>query len=285
MNILDEIKYIVEKFRNTTKTAEGSNLPPKQQGAFRVPFVSGFTLLQQSTTPSGSNLLTFGFTPPPDPYKQIDQYEIHACTMPGTPTTFVVGSGTSSPITVEMKNVTANTPHIFYCQTYLKNGLAGDLLSSPTCTATLTPQNITAPIIVDVNGVKVTIDGITVNGVLAGVVVADDTTGDNFIIFPKGVSQYKVGGPNRTFGTGQRVNGGVTGGILRMYDGTGAGGLHGDGSQVELDGTLLNGVAATLNGALMFNNQTLNATARVLQGYIPVVADATGTIYYTPLYL
>lgn len=132
---------ILGTLRNQLGTAEGSLLPPPQQGAFRVPFVTNLRLLQ--TTPLvGSTQFVIGFNEPTTSQDQIDHYNIFIGGLTGNINQLsapVVAN--ASPVTVTVP-VSSTQILIFKVQTVLKNGLVSDLLASPTCTGSATPSAI-----------------------------------------------------------------------------------------------------------------------------------------------
>jgi len=127
--------YVISRLTNVTGTAEGSNLPPRQQGSFRVPFVTGLQLVK-TTSYFGGTQFTLIWLEPNDFSKFIDHYSIYVTGLlennfqPLGPYTVK-----QSPATIRVQT-NAAARIAFYVQTVLKNGMASDILSSPSCTGT-----------------------------------------------------------------------------------------------------------------------------------------------------
>lgn len=141
------------------------------------------------------------------------------------------------------------------------------------------PGIFVSPIIVDIGGITVNIDGVTVGGVLCGIEVKLDSTGQDLKMFPQG---WRVdnNGDTTKLQIGAGLNG--TGGILKVSDGSGAGGIDTHGLQCVIDGANQGNISTM--GVLTFKGFNVTAAARTLQGYMPVIVDSTGTTYYLPAY-
>jgi|SRR5579871_922125 len=130
----DQLK-ILGTVRNSFNAAEGSLLPPPQQGQFRVPFVTTLKVYSSSTFVGGTQFI-LTFQEPNATVAQIDHYNIFVGGLTGnisqlTSPTTVKGS----PAVVRVTTSAAQNV-VFTVQTVLKNGLVSDLNASPKCTGT-----------------------------------------------------------------------------------------------------------------------------------------------------
>lgn len=138
-----ENSYVVSRLKNQTGTAEGSNLPPRQVGEFRVPFVSNLRLIRSEKT-FGNTTFTIAWEDPQG--VNISHYAVYvinginANQPPLGPYITQV-----SPAQIPLPSQ-AITRVVFLVQTVLKNGLVSDFDSSPTCTGLTTDDTDTISI-------------------------------------------------------------------------------------------------------------------------------------------
>lgn len=125
---------IIGTLRNQFGTAEGSQLPPPQVGANRVPIVTGL-VVQNTISFVGGTQFTLQFNAPTG-INNIDHYNIYVSGLTGNPSDFQgPSSATTSPATVRVNTLNAQKV-TFFVQTVLSNGLQSILSTSPSCTGT-----------------------------------------------------------------------------------------------------------------------------------------------------
>ena len=133
---LGNIEYVVDRLINPSGTAEGSVLPQRQRGYFRVPFVTYAQVVNVHATTGGNQVIMVWEDAKG---KNIDSYNIYYILGAGTiaQAVFATSAG-KSPAKFSLP-ASLTGPITFFVQTVMKNGQTSDLESSPTCTATLTP--------------------------------------------------------------------------------------------------------------------------------------------------
>jgi len=130
----DQLK-ILGTVRNSFNAAEGSLLPPPQQGQFRVPFVTTLKVAQTTSFVGGTQFI-LTFQEPTATVAQIDHYNIFVGGLTGNISQLnSVSTTKGSPATVRVITSLAENV-VFTVQTVLKNGLVSDLNASPKCTGT-----------------------------------------------------------------------------------------------------------------------------------------------------
>lgn len=139
----DDIDYVVSRLINQNGAAEGTTLPLRQQGQFRVPFVSAFQVLT-STTSFGGVIFTLGWLDADA--RNVSHYNIYARDVLNSnaePT--LVGTSAKSPCTTKVISSAAASV-TFFIQTVMQNGQSSDVVTGPTCTgATVNPGVPIAP--------------------------------------------------------------------------------------------------------------------------------------------
>lgn len=122
---------MMQRIINQTNAAEGTTLPPRQSGPFRVPLVSGVKILNTQSFLGGTQFIV-GWVEPTGQTNLIDHYNLYAS---GLTDNGLVGpvSSNQSPATIRLQTTAAQTVTIFV-QTILKSGLAGSIESSPSVT-------------------------------------------------------------------------------------------------------------------------------------------------------
>lgn len=134
----NEDKFALNRLKNQTAAAEGTSLPPRQKGEFRVPFVSNFRLVS-TTQFFGATQFVLSWDQPAIP--NIDHYSIwvinaiNANAAPLGPYTSLVSPATISIPAQDVARVT------FYVQTVLTNGFSSDLFTGPSCTGVTTDND------------------------------------------------------------------------------------------------------------------------------------------------
>src|SRR5579883_346809 len=137
--------FITQRLANYQTTAEGSLLPPRQRGQFRVPFPGRFRVLQTTSgtastvytlawdnVSSGANLVVdhynLYYT-----YQQGDsKQQVGPVTANASPAQIAIPSSIQSAIT-------------FYIQTVLGNGMTSILEAAPTATSVSTVPSLSIP--------------------------------------------------------------------------------------------------------------------------------------------
>jgi len=135
-----ENQALIEKITNSTNTAEGSVLPPRQVGPTRVPIVTGLRLLSSESS-FMSAIFTLTWTPPVAP--NIAGYNIYVKIGNRTPS--AVAQAVSAPAHVQVVYTESMSQETvtFYVQTVLKNGFVSDINLSPTLCAPFPAMNFT----------------------------------------------------------------------------------------------------------------------------------------------
>ena len=123
------LDFVLSRMMNLVNSAEGSNLPPRQRGEFRVPFVTNFRIARIIPGIFQTQYI-LTWENPENP--RIGHYNI-----------YIVNVDTNSPplgpftSQVSPATITIQAPipaHLtIYVQTVMKNGFTSDLLTGPTC--------------------------------------------------------------------------------------------------------------------------------------------------------
>lgn len=123
--------YSLNRLRNITGVAEGTSLPPKQVGQFRVPFITNLKTARAQK--SGTNTkFTLTWSDPLLP--NIANFAIYindAANLNQSPTGPYIAP--TSPVQIVVPTSLASTV-VFRVQTVLKNGFVSDFDAAPTCT-------------------------------------------------------------------------------------------------------------------------------------------------------
>ncbi len=128
--------YSLNRLRNITGVAEGTSLPPRQIGQFRVPFVTN--LLTARSEKVGLNT-RFTLTWSEPQLRNIANYAVYindAANLNQSPIGPYVAP--NSPVQIVVPSSLASTL-VFRVQTVLKNGFVSDFGAAPTCTAKTIP--------------------------------------------------------------------------------------------------------------------------------------------------
>lgn len=164
----DDVSYILGRLINQNNAAEGSTLPLRQQGQFRVPFASSFQILNTADS-FGGVIFTLGWLDADA--RNISHYNIYARDVLNSnaePTQ--VGTSAKSPCTTKViSNASANVT--FFIQTVMLNGQSSNVVTGPTCTgATISPSipippgSITTLELADGSVTNVKIANLTIDG-------------------------------------------------------------------------------------------------------------------------
>ncbi len=126
---------------NLGNVAEGSNVPPRQSGEFRIPKPSGFKAISVTNAQPIGALIVFAWQDI-DPsaadiaeYRILSQFAFNSNTEPSE-----IGASQQSPCYAQVVSPQA-TSATFYLRPYLTNGQTLPLSACPTCTV-----NIPAPV-------------------------------------------------------------------------------------------------------------------------------------------
>lgn len=122
--------FTLRRLSNVNAAAEGSNLPPRQFGAIRVPIVTGLKLL--SVTPQVESLrVVLTWTTPEYPNVGIAGFNILAKGIQGQPQQVLLGSAVGAPAVIDVPAV--GESHVtLTVQTQLANGLVSPAETSPS---------------------------------------------------------------------------------------------------------------------------------------------------------
>lgn len=171
-----ENSFVIDRLKNQTASAEGSNLPPRQIGQFRIPFVSNLRVIRNEQF-AGQNTFTVAWDEPTD-VPNISHYSVYIvqASQPNAPPLGPFNSQASpAKITISVPD---NTKVTFLVVTVLNNGMSSNFQSSPTCTATASgPYRITRT--TDATGTTVDVINLPVTTTLGieSVVVCRRTSG------------------------------------------------------------------------------------------------------------
>ena len=145
-------KFAIERLVNVTGTGGGTNLPPRQFGALRVPIVTNLRILKVDNYFGGTSY-TLAWTDPPYPNVRIAQYNIFVSGINGVNEPQMLVSALSSPSVIRVTTRTTSRL-IFYVQTQLINGMTSPLQNSPSVSSesieplisstSLSPSGVTA---------------------------------------------------------------------------------------------------------------------------------------------
>ena len=157
--------FITETSVNQLGVAEGSLLPPRQKGQFRVPFVTGLKIMKRRAYLGGTEFtLTWQ---EPEGISNISHYNVYVVGLldnnktPQGPATVQ-----RSPAVVRLVSG-ALTRLSFIVQTSLKNGMVSDLRESPTVSSETIVSTIGAS---DLNGIGTTGEILTWTGGVATII-------------------------------------------------------------------------------------------------------------------
>jgi hypothetical protein len=127
---------------NLAGAAEGTNLPPRQQGGFRVPAAKGFKVLSTTTLSDGMRIVLTWDTP--EGKANVNHYRIYTfnSSQPGTQPASATASA-KAPVTLTVQ-ATAADILVFRIQTVLNNGLTLPVNDSPSCAVTVGTPTWTA---------------------------------------------------------------------------------------------------------------------------------------------
>lgn len=173
--------FVTEIAVNQLGSAEGSLLPPKQKGQFRVPFVTGLRVLKRRTYLAGTEFtLTWQ---EPEGLTNIAHYNVYVTGLLDNNKT-PQGPSTVQRSPAVIRLVSGSLSRIsFIVQTQLKNGMVSDLRESPTVSSeTLVAGFVTS----DLNGIGTTGQLLTWNSTVATLIgpgaVNEILTGDGAAI-------------------------------------------------------------------------------------------------------
>lgn len=123
--------YSLNRLRNITGVAEGTSLPPRQSGPWRVPFITN--LRTAKATKDGTNTV-FILTWDEPQLQNIANYAVFvsdALNPALSPTGPYISQSSPAQVVVP---TSLSTRVVFQVQTVLKNGFVSDFKASPTCT-------------------------------------------------------------------------------------------------------------------------------------------------------
>jgi hypothetical protein len=126
--------YVIGRLTNYNNAAEGSGVPPRQQGQSRVPYVDGVKVVQSVASLAGTQF-TLSWNNVTSANISVDHYNIYY-TLALTNSTQPVGPfiAMQSPAQITVPNTTS-TGVTFTVQTVLSNGMTSGLAESPTTAA------------------------------------------------------------------------------------------------------------------------------------------------------
>lgn len=182
-----EDKFSLERLKNQTNTAEGSNLPPIQKGAFRVPFVSSLKLLRTQQFFGQTQFTLAWLDPVIDNLSHFSIYVVNAISNNTAPLGPFTCKTSPAQVSIPAQGVSRVT---FYVQTVLNNGFTSDLFTGPSCTGVTTDDSST--IAISSLGTGVAGQLITWDAANTSVVIGPGTA--NFILVGSGagaVPQFK----------------------------------------------------------------------------------------------
>jgi hypothetical protein len=138
----DESAFVVGRLKNQTATGEGSSIPPRVQGEFRVPFVKNLRVVK-SEIYAGSTQFTLVWENPDVSTSAISHFNVYVRGMlSGNREPSGPYSVKRSPAIIRVESNIASHV-IFVVQTQLTSGLVSDLDRSPSTTG-VTTDPITA---------------------------------------------------------------------------------------------------------------------------------------------
>jgi hypothetical protein len=123
-------KFALERLVNVTGTGGGTNLPPRQFGALRVPIVTNLRILKVDNY-FGGTAYTLAWNDPPFPNVRIAQYNIFVSGIDGVNEPQMLVSAIASPSVIRVTTRTVSRL-IFFVQTQLINGTTSPLANSPS---------------------------------------------------------------------------------------------------------------------------------------------------------
>ncbi len=143
--------FVTETAVNQQGTAEGSLLPPRQHGQFRVPFITGLKVAKRRSYLAGTEFtLTWQ---EPEGLTNISHYNIYVTGLLDNNKT-PQGPSTVQRSPAVLRLVSGAVSRIsFIVQTQLKNGMVSDLRESPTVSSETLVQGFSAS---DLNGIGTT---------------------------------------------------------------------------------------------------------------------------------
>lgn len=250
----DDVAFAASQLLNQGNVAEGTNLPPQQQGQYRVPIPGGFKVANQSAS-FGGNIVTLTWTDIDPTVAEISRYNIYALlAYDSNKSHTMVGTSDVSPCVCRVIASQA-TNVVYFLQPVLSNGLALPVDVCASCTGTLPDPVYFVTVTDPVSGDSVTLglsNTVPIGGTTrAGLVVHDNTTGKGTSVASGIVVTFNDNGKamaNLGFGgasPGQH-------GLIEAENGTGAGGLFGGGQHFRADGgtgkitTLVSAVNGTM---------------------------------------
>lgn len=129
----NEDRFALNRLKNQFSAAEGTNLPPRQTGEFRVPFVSSLRVIRTEQV-GGQTRFTIAWEEPN--ISNISRFNIYAVVTPASSTInngpFTV-QGSPAIVSILSQDVSRVT---FTVQIVLNNGLTSTPFTGPTCTGT-----------------------------------------------------------------------------------------------------------------------------------------------------
>lgn len=146
-----ESVFITETALNQRGTAEGSLLPPRQRGEFRVPFVTGLRVEKRSTFLGGTQFVISWQEP--EGLTSISHYNVYVLGLldnnksPMGPATFQKSPGILRLVSDGVVRVT------FVVQTVMKNGMVSELDASPAVSSETLASTLAST---DLNGIGTT---------------------------------------------------------------------------------------------------------------------------------
>ena len=131
---LQNALFTLARLANPGLAAEGTNLPPRQVGANRVPVVTGFQLLRSRAVTGGTEFtLAWNNVPGASSYR-ILPYISNSLTSDRDLQTLPPQTAPASPATVSIQYTGTSRPVLFKIQTILGNGMESALNNSPVVT-------------------------------------------------------------------------------------------------------------------------------------------------------
>lgn len=315
--------FSIAQIINQGGSAEGSNIPPQQRGAYRTPIAQNFKVLSSTYNPATLNT-TFvlvwsdiidqanGLN-----QTQVAKYHVYAqLTSIANSEPTLVGSSSMSPCYALVSSPQVAASVTFWLQPSLTSGQTLPLSACPTCTGTTVTPFFAKDAIDPVTGLDARV---TIN---SGLPWAGGTTVGLGITYPLagapqntyyatysgvGFEAFAGGGTIEVNGTGiegtknpndgkplyeitpRDTGGGALVGVFLLQDGTGTGGIDGHGARVYADGGL--GQFVLYNGANTFTLTAITAaTATTGAATLPanpvgfVEIGLNGTVYKIPYY-
>ncbi len=127
-----QLNFAIQRLMNVGQAGEGSNMPPAQAGQQRVPYVTGFRVLQSAATTAGTQF-TLVWNNISSSNINVDHYAIYYTLLGTNSTAQPVGPfiAHQSPAQITVTNTTV-TGVTFIIQTVLTNGMSTNVPDSPT---------------------------------------------------------------------------------------------------------------------------------------------------------